>query len=310
MTFANSIQKHNTASNVAVRGFKFCSLPPEIRNRIMWFALGGGSINLPQVREVMKLPHERMYENRHRHETISLLGRLYTLIFCISDQYNYYSAWTHDFEDFPTVVPDKEASAVGLLIENKKLYQENVSLYWSTNNIVLARGSYKHSELLFATIRPEHIALIKSVIVNLTIADLTPSLVLYLEKSIRDQSAGLLLANDYHQAWGLFTSGLLLDIWLDKLRWVAKTFSPDTTLTINWLGNKLSLDTLELSKALTPVITRESTLAGFRFHRGRAIAEFIIEHWVAVIGWENFKEMLVRKEVGETGDFGLVLRIG
>ena len=177
-------------------------------------------------------------------------------------------------------------------------------MYWSTNNFILAQGSYKHSEHYFANISPTHTALIQSITINLSIADLTPTILRHIEYGSRHKKSGMPPSNNDHMRWSLFAAHQLLLMWVDKFRWASQTFSHVDEVVIVCFRNTcnpLCLDGKEFAKKVESICIRPSTDLGRLVSTTIQICREIICHWVEEVGWENFKEALAGKCEGENG---------
>lgn len=289
--------KNDNLGESATHAFGYYSLPPEIRNMIMWYALGAGSVHLPQIREVMDLPHE-FSGNPPR--VLSAITRLRNYFNSIRDQRAYYGGWNRQFEIRPPYEPEKRIpTAVGLLASSRKVYQESHGIYWSSNTFHLARGSFKHSEMFFSIISPAHIALINSIVINLTIADLDPSLLRFLEQFTRDVGNGLLPWNNDHDNWAHLAAAMLHTEWTGKLNWASKSFGHVAVVHITCFDAGKSAVRMSGSKFAKTMQDPEELQACtellwllFLAHR-RALS--VVGQWVRAFGWENFKEWLLGK---------------
>ena len=183
----------------------------------------------------------------------------------------------------------------GLLATNKQFYQETYCIYWSINNFHLPRGDYRHSQAFFENISPKHIALIDAINIDLSLADLTPQLLQYLERNLYDDRGGRLRPDDSTREWSSSTSELLRQTWEEKFSWMQRHFSHAKILITCFEDPKWDF--------LYPGSGLEEEIAGFRTKRpgttiryilkwSRLVARDRVRERVQQIGWDNFKEEL------------------
>ena len=188
--------------------------------------------------------------------------------------------------------------AVGLLAASKTAYRDSCGVYWSTNDFTLAHGSYKHCEYYFGTVSPRHTALIQSIRINLTIADLTPTIIRYVEHSSRQMHNGMILPNNDDVRWGHLAIRLLVLLWIDKLQWAGKVFSHVDEIAVFCFRNTsdpLILDGKEFAKKSKEIHADTSAALGKMVIFTVVQNHTIICRWVERLGWENFKEVLAGK---------------
>ncbi|KAL8792671.1 MAG: hypothetical protein Q9195_004731 [Heterodermia aff. obscurata] len=305
IAFSSSSQKGGRANEIPhVPAFEFYSLPPELRNRILLYALGNGVVFLPQIREVSLLPHESPSDPE---QPLSYSDQLRLYLKSIYGQRIY--AETCDricVHKTPSDTKQGPRTAVGLLAASKKAYRESYGIYWSTNDFVLAPGSYKHSEYYFDKISPTHAALIQSIIIKLSIADLTPTIIKCVEHRSRQINSGMPLSDYDHISWGPLTARQLLVMWIDKLQWARKVFShvdknvvacsTSTCDSLYLTGDEFAneVDNMRSSRPKNDL----GKMVIFTFRQSREI----VRRWVREVGWENFKEVLASKCEREYGN--------
>lgn len=269
----------------------------------MLYALGYSSVFLPQIREVSLLPHEYASDPK----PLPYSDRLRLYLQSIDGQYIYYRAWDREFVNkAPSNTKQGLRTAVGLLAASKKAYRDSCGIYWSTNNFTLAHGSYKHSEYYFDNISPAHIALIRCITVNLSIADLTPTIIRYVEHRSRQINSGMILSNNDHVRWGQLAANQLGLMWVEKLQWARKVFSHVDEVAVACFRSTFDLLYLDGDKFANQVdnirVRRPSNdlrkLVNSTYQQCRQI----ICDWVEEVGWENFKEVLAGKCEREYGN--------
>ena len=269
----------------------------------MLYALGYSSVFLPQIREVSLLPHE--YASDPTPQPYSDRLRLY--LRSIYGQYTYYGAWDREFVNkTPSNAKQGPRMAVGLLAASKRAYRDSCGIYWSTNNFTLAHGSYKHSEYYFDNISPAHIALIRCIVVNLSIADLTQTIIRYVEHGSRQMNSGMTISNDDHMRWGQLATNQLRFMWVQKLQWARKAFSHvDKVAVVCFRSTRdlLYLDGDEFANQVDNIRVRRPSndlrrLVNSTYQQFRQIIRDSVEE----VGWENFKEVLAGKCERELGD--------
>ena len=188
--------------------------------------------------------------------------------------------------------------AAGLLAASKRAYRDSCGIYWSTNDFILAHGSYKHSEYYFDNISPRHTSLIQSIRINLTIADLTPTIIRHVEYSSRQMHNGMILPNNDHVAWGHLAIRTLVLIWIDKLQWARKFFSHVDEVAVFCFRNTsdpLLLDGKEFARQAYELYPNSGADLGKFIIFSVQQNHGIICRWVERLGWENFKEVLAGK---------------
>ena len=261
----------------------------------MRYAVGDASVFLPQIREVSHLPHE----NPRDPHPLSFSDRLRLHLQSIYGQYIYYAVWDRDFLNRnPSKNKKGPSTAVGLLAASKTAYWDSCGIYWSTNDFILAHGSYKHSEYYFDNISPRHTALIQSIRINLTIADLTPTIIRHVEHSSRQMHSGMVPSNNDHMEWGYLAIRQLLLIWIDKLQWARKVFNHVDEVAVFYFRNTsdpLLLDGMESANQANNFPLDTSTDLGGLVTSTLLQFHAIICRWVERLGWENFKEVLAGK---------------
>lgn len=187
--------------------------------------------------------------------------------------------------------------STGLLATNKQFHQETRSIYWSTNNFHLPRGDYRNSEAFLQNISPEHIGLLKTINIDLSLADLTPQLLQYLERKAYGDQDGRLPRNHFSSYWGLVASSLLREIWEEKIRWVQKCFNHVSDIFITCFedpvtdflfpGNKLKDEIAGFCEQRA-----HNTCTGLILQFATGCARVRVQDRVQRIGWDNFKEEL------------------
>ncbi|KAG7002441.1 hypothetical protein G7Y79_00027g061330 [Physcia stellaris] len=283
-------EKETSAVNILFpQRFPYQSLPPEIRNQIAYHALGGRHIFLPQIYEVSLLPSE-LTPLVYQAATIaplpfSVLNPIRSLT----------TLFTHTPPPPPSLPqtskpkPSQHAPkppAVPLLVASKRIYAETHSIYWSTNTFHLARGSYVHSSLYFDLVAPAHVAQIQNIHIDLSLADLTPTLIRFLEQ--RADRPG----NHDARFWGRRAGNLIRQIWMDKFHYVRRTFAHVGRVRVSWCNNKNY--TLNFSGAgFGRWFTESGALrkGGLKdiFELSVGLVEWIVEDLVGEEGWEGFK---------------------
>ena len=184
--------------------------------------------------------------------------------------------------------------AIGLLATNKQYYHETRSIYWSTNSFHLPRGDYQNIKAFLKNISPEHVALIRIINIDLSLADLTPQLLQQLERTAYDDQGGSLPRNNLGTYWGLVASSLLRDLWEEKIRLVQQCFNhvPDVFITCFedpvtdfWVpGNKLEDEIAGFCEQRA-----HNTCTGLVLRFATVCARARVKDRVQRIGWDNFK---------------------
>ena len=195
-------------------------------------------------------------------------------------------------------------TAIGLLATSKRAYQDSCGIYWSTNDFILAHGSYKHSEFYFENISQTHTALIQSITINLTIADLTPTIIRYVEHTSRLMNSGMMFTNNDRVSWGWIAGLALLSMWVDKLKWARKVFSHvDQVVVCSRITcDPRRLDREEFANKVDNIDEEPiNDLLRLLASTSRQ-CQRIVENWVEEVGWENFKEVLAGKCEREYGN--------
>ena len=268
----------------------------------MLYALGGSIVFLPQIREVSLLPHEYALDPK----PLPYSDRLRLYFRSIYGQYSYYGTWNREFVNrIPFNIKPGPRMAVGILAASKKAYRESYGIYWSTNNFILAHGSYKHSEYYFDNISPTHIALIQHIMINLTVADLTPTIIRYVEHRSRQIRSGMMLSNNNLMPWGHLAAHQLELMWVDKLRWARKVFGHVDTVTVTCFrfpSHPIDLGGDEFANQVDNIQARPSNDLGKLVDFTSRHCRDIVRRWVAGAGWENFKEVLAGKCEREYGN--------
>lgn len=121
----------------------YLPFPPELRNKILFLALTGGHVYLRSSFSSQKLSHKSTSAN----------------------------------SSF------KSAPAVNLLATCRQAYDEGHVMFYSENVFHLPRGRCAEMEKMLAKIKPEHLAMMKYVVLRLSPLDLTPSVLLELEEA-------------------------------------------------------------------------------------------------------------------------------
>lgn len=298
----NKVENH-VVKGSATKQFDYRLLPPEIRTEIAWYALGGGHVYLPQIREVALLAPAWAASMCKPHEKLSYNHRFRNWLQYIREQNRRYLVWDRDFETRPPYQPDEGSPlAVGLLVASKQVYQETHHIYWSTNIFHLARGSYKNTESFFSTVSPNHVALIQQIQIDMSVGDLTPDVLRDFEQRIRERTP----LNNIHTRWAGHAAEMLLTTWQAKLLWVRKHLSQVSTITLRsykQTDNSMTFKTTDLVKsAEDPDIWTSSQELGDLMLSAVLGARDVIEYWVHKVGWENFKEYLAG-ESEQTDEF-------
>ena len=96
--------------------------------------------------------------------------------------------------------------AVNLLATCRQAYDEGHVMFYSENVFHLPRGRCEEMKKVLAKIKPEHLAMMKHVVLRLSLLDLTPSVLLELEEARPSSFPD-----------GLEMSNALLNMWLGKL---------------------------------------------------------------------------------------------
>ena len=259
----------------------------------MWYALVQKQhVYLPQIREVaLLLP--RKFRRR-----LPIFERLRNFFQCVYRRSVGYQISSHkSITKLPYIPPKTYDLATGLLAVNSQIYQQTHGIYWSANNFHLARGDFRNSQAFFENVAPEHLALIKNLTIDLSLADLTPPMLKYLEGTVPIGYGGQLPGNDNSNQWSLWASYLLWFIWKDKMYWVRKHFRHVPNIHIVCFedpGMALKFTASELGDEMAEVTDlppNKAKLGGLmewaRDNAGREIYFRVQE-----AGWDNFKELL------------------
>lgn len=214
-------------------------------------------------------------------------------------------------------------SAVGLLTVSRQTYEDSYFHYWAKNTFYLPRGPVSHSKLYWRSIRSQHKALVTSIAIQFSIADLTPEVLRHIEEYARKNSdrgrrEGI-LPQEFDSDWEYYVNAALASIWARKLLWIRHWGSLDR-LRLEAPGI-LPLDlkeTKELEVALrgSGRLIRRILNPGFqlgdsplpnarvwRFLRQAAVEARLSSHAIiTAMGWQLFKEGVAQAMKDESRD--------
>lgn len=262
----------------------------------MWYALVEEHIYLPQIREVALLPPSKHCPR------LPFFERLRQFFQSVFRQSVGYQISSHiSITKLPYVPPKVNHSAAGLLAVNSQIYQQAHGIYWSANNFHLARGDFRNSQAFFENIAPEHLALIKHLTIDLSLADLTPPMFRYLELALPLRNGGVLPRDEDCNEWPFWVSCLLWFIWKDKIFWVREHFGhvpndyivcfEDAHKVLKLKGSELEGETAELTDR-PPYYTELRSLMGNAMKNEMVKAGYEVHRRLRAVGWDNFKEIL------------------
>ena len=181
-------------------------LPPEIRNRIMQFALVPGDIYLPGPPPKIIAKARR---NLRANDSIEAIVR--------KIRYPYLSK----------VLKRRQAQkdpgmkyGCQVLATCKQLYCEGYAMFYSLNTFHLAPGPLHNTTVYFDNLQTHHKALIKHVAFGLSVADLNPTIVSGL--CARFSGSRFDIANYRQDCRAVFVYLLpaVAEIWFSKLHWL------------------------------------------------------------------------------------------
>ena len=181
-------------------------LPPEIRNRIMQFALVPGDIYLPG-------PSPKIITKAHRNlranDPIEAIVR--------KIRYPYLSK----------VLKRRQAQkdpklkyGCQVLATCKQLYCEGHAMFYSLNTFHLAPGPLHNTTVYFDNLQKHHKALIKHVAFGLSVADLNPTIVSGLCAKLSGTRFDLATYRQDCRAVFVYLLPAVVEIWFSKLSWL------------------------------------------------------------------------------------------
>ena len=202
----------------------YMAFPAELRNNIAKLALVRGRIHLPPVLEAMEHPVQVFSWNprfQYVHQT-SVLSRVQTNI---EDGFTSLVRAALDYIKLEPTFTRPVKSAVGLLAASRQTYDESHGFYWASNTFYLPRGPVNHSQYYWGSIDPRHKALIRSIAIQFSLADLTPEVLDHIEKYARVRYAqgrqdGRRPQDLDSHSWRYYTHRALTQMWARKLIWI------------------------------------------------------------------------------------------
>ena len=184
----------------------------------MRYALVDEHVWLPQIRE-----DALCWQNMKK--SIPIIKRIQSSVRDTKWDHAACTSWTNaPLVTLPYQPPPNPPLALGILAADRQSYAESHDIYWSMNNFHLARGHLINSIAFFSNTSPKHIALIRHLTIDLSLADLTPPVLLRLEGLARRTLPGSQFHDDAWGHWAWQASLILWTIWETKLNWACKFF--------------------------------------------------------------------------------------
>jgi len=212
LDFASQLTILSTAPHSRDRTiFPFFALPAEIRNRIVEFILVPGEIR-PRLME-RTLFNQVAKENWKIRTEMCLLDWKYRF------QYRRHQLAKHYTRPAVSAIKHKVLKqekplvthpAIQLLATCQQVYHQYHTWLYSRNSFLLDPGPIQYAARYFNNLQPHHHAMIKTVIITFTLADLTPLAFTAIDKSIRR-----LFGKNFHPT---FTASDRADVWADQSR--------------------------------------------------------------------------------------------
>lgn len=116
--------------------------------------------------------------------------------------------------------------AVGLLAASRQTYEESYRYYWAGNTFYFPRGPVSHSKLYWRSVRPQHKALVMSIAIQFSIADLTPEVLDHIEQYARKIPRHVKRdgcpPEEFYIGWEHYVTTALTIIWARKLDWIRR----------------------------------------------------------------------------------------
>lgn len=203
-------------------------LPGEIRDIIASLVLGSRKIFLPPIGEAKHHPVQIFHWSRGSACTplrSSIQSHIKMTIEKIFSCFVREALKHLDLEPTLTFTRSKY-SAVGLLTVSRQTYEDSYFHYWAKNTFYLPRGPVSHSKLYWRSIRSQHKALVTSIAIQFSIADLTPEVLSHIEQYARKNSdrgrrEGIIL-QEFDSDWEYYVIVALASIWTRKLIWIRR----------------------------------------------------------------------------------------
>lgn len=225
--------------------FRFFALPPEIRNEIVRQILVPGSIYLETLSGRWGLRHPHV-ENGYRHLTATLQRRENHKLLQCTRQID------KQFLTFPPRrfhriggSPRTQQPGIQLLATSQSMYAHGHRLFYTQNEFHLAPGPIIISSSYFTRLQPQHRALIRSLVLTFTIADLTPEGFQHVHdiasryKASTGHAITSVARSPQIALWTSASIGALDIIWRQKLAWLKEWPNLDrlTSVTLDGGGD-------------------------------------------------------------------------
>ena len=213
----------------ATSGPQWSRLPAEIRNNISELTVVTGKIHIPLVIEAMNatLEDSRQDLNARRQQSEHKSSNRSRACYLAETSFAAIVRMALKMTILDTVFIWPQGSPVGLLAASSQTYQESCWSYWSQNTFYLPRGPVQHTQLFWDFVTPEHKALVRSIGIRFSLADLTPAVVDFIEHDARvwaqrDGHTINTLEDVPDIYWRHHIRGNIRHSWENKLHWISK----------------------------------------------------------------------------------------
>lgn len=233
--------------------FRYFDLPGEIRNKVMEYVLVPGDVRPSPSASVKpaQRPAQRQISTFPSHIAGLLVVCLSPFVLVKVFQYPV-QGWNPNFESFAGALPillsrllnriivdfkDKKAEKENrvrmrqpgfqLLATCKQAYQEGHRLFYDDNVFHIPRGPVSNTREWLNKIRLEHKDMIRAVCVTMSLADLTPLAMSYIEKTIIPPRHLTRTNEEQHFVFKTVVY-LELELWMNKLHFLQDWKTPET----------------------------------------------------------------------------------
>ena len=249
--------------------FRYTSLPAEIRNVIMEYALVPGDVYpcSKETKPTSRNPSRKLLQAIFKRPTASLKIKAGTTK-----------------HQTATKQP-----GFHLLTTCKNAYQDGRYMFYTMNTFHLPPGSAHDAEIWLNHLKPDHKTLIKSACITFTLADLAPNVLVEMEKkwlwdfpaTTRQDEQRLVYEVSYILCWRFWQDKIrLLQRW-EGLEKVCMRMADGMTLAFEGVG----------FRALDPKVEK-----GF-LEGAREIVRGELEGMVGEVGWKAVKKVLMAEGV-------------
>lgn len=247
--------------------FRYTSLPAEIRNAIMEYALVPGDVYpcSKKTNPTSTNPSRKLLRSVFKRPTASLKIK----------------AGDTDHQ-IATNQP-----GFHLLTTCKNHYQDGRYMFYSMNTFHLPPGSARDAEDWLNHLKPDHRAMIKSACITFTLADLAPDVLVEMEKKWLWDFPATTRQNEQRMVFEV-TYILCWRFWQDKIRWLQKWEELENVYMKMADGVTVAFDGVAF-RALDPK-EEKKVLEG-----ARELVRSELEGMVGEVGWKGAKKLLMAK---------------